>query len=114
MEKEPTNRYGSATALAEDLQRRLADEPVKAYREPLLQHGLRWLRKHRTLAGSSMAASLAYGGLPGGDAAVGEAHDQEHIAKVQKEEQLVAATEAAEAVAGPRHRPGRQKNNRTR
>ncbi|HYO25410.1 MAG TPA: serine/threonine-protein kinase, partial [Lacipirellulaceae bacterium] len=47
---EPTGRYISARALAEDIQRWLADEPVAAHREGLLERTFRWLRTHRTLA----------------------------------------------------------------
>jgi serine/threonine protein kinase len=46
--KKPTHRYGSAKALANDIQRWLADEPVKAYRDPALVRLTRWARKHRT------------------------------------------------------------------
>jgi serine/threonine protein kinase len=46
--KKPTQRYGSAKTLANDIQRWLADEPVKAYRDPALVRLTRWARKHRT------------------------------------------------------------------
>jgi tetratricopeptide (TPR) repeat protein len=42
----PGERYGSALALAEDLEHWLADEPVVAYREPAGARLRRWVRKH--------------------------------------------------------------------
>lgn len=46
----PTDRYISARALSEDVQRWLADEPVAAHRERVSERVFRWLRNHRTLA----------------------------------------------------------------
>lgn len=48
MAKAPGDRYGSASALAKEVQRFLADEPVTAYREPLTKRAARWARRHRT------------------------------------------------------------------
>ena len=46
----PEERYASPRALADDLERWLADEPVAVYREPLATRLTRWGRRHRTLA----------------------------------------------------------------
>ncbi len=48
MASRPEDRYGSAKALAEDLERWLADEPVLAHREPAAVRLARWSRRHRT------------------------------------------------------------------
>ena len=40
--KEPNKRYVSAEALADDLDRYLADEPILARRTPLWERGLKW------------------------------------------------------------------------
>ncbi|MBP7867397.1 MAG: protein kinase [Acidobacteria bacterium] len=56
LEKEPNRRYASAKALAEDLRRYLADEPVQARRTGLLQLLFRRARKHK---GITVAACLA-------------------------------------------------------
>ena len=53
----PADRYPSAHALALDLDRWLADEPVVARREPLRERARRWMRRHRT-AVTAAAASL--------------------------------------------------------
>ncbi len=44
----PDLRYPSARALADDVERWAADEPVSAYRDPALMRLARWARKHRT------------------------------------------------------------------
>jgi WD40 repeat protein/tRNA A-37 threonylcarbamoyl transferase component Bud32 len=49
----PHDRYPSARALADDLERWLADEPVSVYREPLSTRATRWGRRHRTLAAAA-------------------------------------------------------------
>jgi serine/threonine-protein kinase len=54
------DRYPTAQALAEDLERWLADEPVSAHREPLIARVRRWGRRHRTLV-TTAAASLLVG-----------------------------------------------------
>jgi serine/threonine protein kinase len=45
----PAARYPSALALAEDLERHLADEAVSAWREPWWVRARRWGVRHRTL-----------------------------------------------------------------
>jgi serine/threonine protein kinase/predicted negative regulator of RcsB-dependent stress response len=47
--KVPAERYSSASELAQDVQRHLADEPVKAYPDPWINRLQRWGRQHRTL-----------------------------------------------------------------
>ena len=42
----PEERYGSALALAEDVEHWLGDEPVGAYPEPAGARLRRWMRKH--------------------------------------------------------------------
>src|SRR5262249_56873692 len=63
MAQNPADRYGSPRALAEDVEKWMADEPVTAWREPLARRAGRWMRRHRT-AGSG-AAAAALGGLVG-------------------------------------------------
>jgi serine/threonine-protein kinase len=54
----PEDRYASATALKDDLEKWLADEPVSAYREPLLARTGRWVRRHKTLVTSVGVSAL--------------------------------------------------------
>jgi serine/threonine protein kinase len=49
MSLKPQDRYPTALALAEDVENFLADEPVTAYREPLLTRLARWGRQHVVL-----------------------------------------------------------------
>src|SRR6185295_159272 len=58
MERRQEDRYTTASALADDVQRFLADEPVSVYRAPLLDRAVRFLRRHRTVALSGAAALL--------------------------------------------------------
>jgi WD40 repeat protein len=60
MATKPEDRYASCRALADDIERWLADEPVTARREPLREHASRWLRKH-PVATSTAAATLLMG-----------------------------------------------------
>jgi serine/threonine-protein kinase len=55
MATNPDERYPSCRALADDVERWMADEPVAARRDPLWTHSWRWVRKHRTLATSGAA-----------------------------------------------------------
>src|SRR5205814_1060171 len=60
--KEPQRRYGSAEALAEDVERYLKDEPIRARRPTLVQRVKRWARRHQTVmraAGVVLALAMA-------------------------------------------------------
>jgi tetratricopeptide (TPR) repeat protein len=57
----PADRYPSAKALAEDVRRYLADEPVGADREPIAERLWRRARRHHTLATTAAALMLACG-----------------------------------------------------
>jgi WD40 repeat protein/serine/threonine protein kinase len=52
----PTARYPSALALAADVERWLADEPVSAWPEPWTVRAGRWGRRHRALVMAALAA----------------------------------------------------------
>src|SRR6266513_1211168 len=56
LEKDPQRRYSSALALAEDLQRWLKHEPIRARRTGLFGRGKKWVRRNPTSA--LLAASL--------------------------------------------------------
>jgi serine/threonine-protein kinase len=59
MSLKPENRYPSCHALAEDIERWMADEPVSAWAEPWGRKMLRWLTRHRTGVTAAAAALLA-------------------------------------------------------
>jgi tetratricopeptide (TPR) repeat protein len=58
MAKEPAERYPSAAALAADIDRWLADEPVTARRELWSVRAWRWVRRHRTSVTGAAALLL--------------------------------------------------------
>ena len=58
MVREPGQRYQSARALADDIERWMADEPVSAYSEPLGDRARRWARRRRSAVTSAVAALL--------------------------------------------------------
>jgi WD40 repeat protein/tRNA A-37 threonylcarbamoyl transferase component Bud32 len=60
LHKEPTRRYASAEALAEDLERFLAGEPIRARRVSLLERTWKWARRRpeRALLGVLAAVAL--------------------------------------------------------
>jgi TolB-like protein/Tfp pilus assembly protein PilF/predicted Ser/Thr protein kinase len=56
LEKDPTRRYSSALALAEDLERWLRHEPILARHTGILTRGSKWVRRNPSIA--VMAAML--------------------------------------------------------
>ena len=58
MEKEPSARYGSARALADDLQRFLDDQPIQARRPSIIDRAVKWSRRHRALVVASITATV--------------------------------------------------------
>ncbi|MBL8725139.1 MAG: serine/threonine protein kinase [Planctomycetes bacterium] len=66
LRKEPERRYGSAQALADDLRRFLAHEPIQARPATTLYVVRRFARRHRGLVAGGVLATLA---LLGGTAA---------------------------------------------
>ena len=51
------NRYRSAAELAAEIEAVLADEPVKAWREPLMVRTARWVRRNRTWVATGAATA---------------------------------------------------------
>lgn len=64
LEKEPTRRYGSAEAMAEDLERWLRHEPIAARPATTWYHCRQWFRRHPGLA--TMLTALLVAILGGG------------------------------------------------
>ena len=55
MAKRPDDRYPTAMALADEVRRWLADEPVSTFREPWPTRLARWSKRHRTAVASAAA-----------------------------------------------------------
>src|SRR6266699_508780 len=62
LEKDPKRRYASALALAEDLERWLRHEPIRARRTGLVTRGRKWVRRNPSIA--VMAAMLLVLAVP--------------------------------------------------
>ena len=58
LEKDPQRRYSSALALAEDLERWLKHEPIRARRTGLFTRGRKWVRRNRKLVATGAACLL--------------------------------------------------------
>ena len=50
LEKNPQHRYPSALALAEDLERWLRHEPIRARHTGVFGRGKKWVRRNPTIA----------------------------------------------------------------
>src|SRR5262245_6184788 len=62
--KSPGERYATAAGMAEDLQRWLDDEPIKARRPTIVEQAARWSRRHwALLAGAACVLGVAAVGL---------------------------------------------------
>ena len=59
MALKPEDRYGTCRALADDVERWMADEPVAAWREPLARQARRWARRNRTAVAVAVVALVA-------------------------------------------------------
>jgi serine/threonine-protein kinase len=80
MALKPQDRYASAQELAREIERWLADEPVRAYREPALARLGRWGRRHRALV-ASMAVLLATASVGFGIGLWAVGIEQQHTAQ---------------------------------
>ncbi len=98
MAARPEDRYLRAQALAEDVERWLADEPVRAWAEPLAVKAGRWVRKNRVLAAATTAAlvvALVLGSA--GGVWVQQQKEQQRLAHIARQQR---AGEQAEAGLG--------------
>jgi serine/threonine-protein kinase len=59
MQKEPSRRYASAGALAEDIRRHLTGKPVRARPDTLRYRAAKWVRRHRVGAVVAVALILS-------------------------------------------------------
>jgi WD40 repeat protein len=80
----PEERYASALALADDLERWLAGEPVSAWREPWTLRARRWLGRHRTLV-TAGAAALLVAAVAAGVALIAVRHEQRQTEEALKQ-----------------------------
>jgi predicted Ser/Thr protein kinase len=63
LEKDPGRRYGSAEALADDLERWLAGEPIQARRSTAWERAVKWAKRRPALAALAGVSALAAAAL---------------------------------------------------
>jgi serine/threonine protein kinase len=90
----PEDRYATPQALADDLEKYLADEVVTAYREPLPARLARWRRRHPTLVTATALVLLTLiGAAVIGGVVVGREQERARVlAEVDSLEDAGAAT----------------------
>jgi tetratricopeptide (TPR) repeat protein/tRNA A-37 threonylcarbamoyl transferase component Bud32 len=102
LQKEARKRYPTAKEMADDLNRYLTGEPVRARRTPLVERGIKWTKRHPTAALASAVATVAmisllgYGGWYWNNQRKLERVAQQQDAKLQKDtnDALLSAQEA--------------------
>src|SRR5262249_33271468 len=87
--KDQQNRYGSAEALAEELERWLSNKPIRARRATATERVLKWAKRHPAIAGLGLSiVFVTLAGFAGvlwqwrkADAARQQAGEQRNIAE---------------------------------
>jgi mono/diheme cytochrome c family protein len=110
LEKAPGQRYGSALALAEDLERFLAGDPVTAHPGASPRRAWKWLRRRpRTAAGGLLAGVLAL--AAGGFLFAQYRAEREARLTAEKQAPLVRAILQRHCLECHGRHPGREKKN---
>src|SRR5262245_11632564 len=105
----PKDRYAMAAALADDVERWLADEPVSAWPEPWADKSRRWLRHHRSWAVSgALVVVLALTASIGATLLI----NRHREALAGKNEELQTANEELEQANG-RERDAKERARQT-
>jgi WD40 repeat protein/tRNA A-37 threonylcarbamoyl transferase component Bud32 len=100
--KESGKRYRSAEALAEDLERWLAGEPIKARPSSVLERGMKWVKRRPAAAAFIVTAVLFFGAM----LATALVFLQQHEALRAEQAEAKAQTQVANAqtqLANVRH-----------
>lgn len=101
LEKSPAKRYGTARALADDLRRFLRGEPIKARPVGAWGRGVKWARRHPSLAALGLVTVLATMALVG---VLSVAYARVRDAVAQKQQEIEVARLAREMEARERER----------
>lgn len=95
MARDIPDRYLTASDLSDDIERWLADEPVRAYADPLSARIFRWMRKHRSLVvGSAGVLTVTAIGLTLGILLLGAANRRVEKQRARAEQNFAMAREA--------------------
>jgi tetratricopeptide (TPR) repeat protein len=93
----PQDRYASSRALAEDVERWMADEPVGAYRDAVATRLARWGRRHRTLvAGVAALLLTAVAALTVGTVLLTQANHRTQVQRDRAKENFRLAQKAVD------------------
>ena len=97
MSLRPENRFSTPCALADDIERWLADEPVHCFREPWWNQLGRWARRHKPLvAGAAAMIATAVVGLVAGFVSVSLQKKQTELERARAEANFRKAGDAVE------------------
>lgn len=95
MSLSPSDRYSSAKDLGDEIERWLADEPVKAHPEPFPTRARRWMKRHRTIVTGATASFLvAIVALLASSVLLAGKNKELHTANVNKDSALKDAKKA--------------------
>jgi WD40 repeat protein/serine/threonine protein kinase len=93
MSMHPQDRYASPSDLADEIERWLGDEPVLAYREPVLASVARWGRRHKPIvAGAAALLLTAVAALSAGILLLGREQRRTEARRREAFEQRALAT----------------------
>jgi len=110
----PEERYPDCRALADEIERWLADEPVSAYVEPRPARLARWGRRHRPLVATAVAIlATATVGLTAGLVAVSTEKNRTELARQGEARQRMRA-EAGEKIARDKEKEARDQEKEAR
>jgi serine/threonine protein kinase len=90
--KEPAERYATAQELADDLQRFLEDQPIRARRPSLVEKGRKWARRHKSMVASAVAALVL--SVSFATVLTLQAYDRERQKAEEADEQRIRAEES--------------------
>jgi len=93
LEHDPQRRYGSALALAEDLERWMRHEPIRARHAGVFTRGKKWLRRNRTTAAFITVVAVGLAGALWEVSRVQGEHAFARRAKLSEQEQARLAAE---------------------
>jgi serine/threonine protein kinase len=92
--KEPSERYVTAQELADDLQRFLEDQPIRARRPSLAERATKWVRRHHAMVALALAALLVVvAGLSVATALTARAYEREREKAREAAEQRARSEE---------------------
>ena len=97
MSTRPEDRYATPRALADDIERWMADEPVSVRREPWTERARRWLGRHRTFV---TAAAVAVTVITASLGTIAGLQAQSNRQLFEKNAELQSARQRAEGRVG--------------